>query len=164
VRPTVAAQTLDVAPTLLDLLGIEIPSAMQGRSLLPWLEGAAPEALDRPLLAHAMNRRVESLQRGRWKLVRRNPDDPALGAPSYGLFDLERDPGEVTDLWQAQPVIGIALRQELEREIARQAAATGRRPEPAPREIPPEMVEALKALGYGGDDAPGPHGAGAGRD
>jgi arylsulfatase A-like enzyme len=150
-RAAVEAQTIDLAPTLLDLLGAEIPAAMQGRSLLPWLEAAAPGAPERPIVAHAMNRKQESLQLGRWKLVRANPVHPDRGAPEYSLFDLEVDPGEITDLWQRHPVVGSALRQQLELEIARQAAATGRSAALEPEPIAPEMIEALKALGYGKD-------------
>ena len=150
-RATVEAQTVDLAPTLLDLLGGEIPAAMQGRSLLPWLAGSAPGAPERPIVAHAMNRKRESLQLGRWKLVRANPVHPDRGAPEYSLFDLEVDPGEITDLWQRHPVVGSALRQQLEFEIARQAAATGRSATLEPEPIAPEMIKALKALGYGKD-------------
>jgi arylsulfatase A-like enzyme len=151
-RIDVEAQLVDVAPTLLDLLGAEIPAAMQGRSLLPWIEGADPAALDRPVVAHAMNRKAESIQWGRWKLVRRNPMVPERGSASYALFDLERDPGELTDRWQHEPVVGAALRQLLEHEIAVRAAATGRSPKLEPEPIPPIMIEALKALGYGGEE------------
>src|SRR5947207_11472736 len=33
------ALNVDVAPTLLDLAGVLVPAAVQGRSLLPWLRG-----------------------------------------------------------------------------------------------------------------------------
>ena len=35
---------VDVAPTVLDELGIAAPSHLQGRSLTPWLDGAGPSA------------------------------------------------------------------------------------------------------------------------
>ncbi|MDK3016052.1 sulfatase-like hydrolase/transferase [Pseudodonghicola flavimaris] len=40
---TLATESTDVAPTILDLLGIDIPDTMDGRSLAPFLDGATPE-------------------------------------------------------------------------------------------------------------------------
>lgn len=37
---------LDFAPTFLEAAGIEVPSTMQGRSLLPWMRGETPEWRD----------------------------------------------------------------------------------------------------------------------
>ncbi len=38
-------RSIDLAPTLLDLLGVEKPSSWEGRSLAPWLRGATPADL-----------------------------------------------------------------------------------------------------------------------
>ena len=38
-------QNIDFAPTMLDFAGVKIPATMQGRSLRPLLEGAAPRGL-----------------------------------------------------------------------------------------------------------------------
>lgn len=151
-RTPVAAQLMDLAPTVLDLLGIEIPKAMQGRSLLPWLEVPASAGPSRPLVAHATSRRRDAYLSGRWKLIRDNPDDPAQGGTRLHLYDLERDPHEIVDRWDQEPVLGHALRQALDLEIERQAALTGRSAAVESQPLAPEMIEALKALGYGDDD------------
>ena len=49
-------------------------------------------------------------------------------------------------------MVGSALRQILEHELAVRASATGRSPRLEPEPIPPEMIEALKALGYGAEE------------
>ena len=41
-RPEPMIQNIDYAPTFLDMAGIPVPKAMQGRSLLPLLKGEAP--------------------------------------------------------------------------------------------------------------------------
>lgn len=39
----VPTESIDIAPTILDWVGQEIPNSMDGRSLLPWLSGEEPE-------------------------------------------------------------------------------------------------------------------------
>ncbi len=102
-------EAVDIAPTVLDWLGLEVPPAYDGRSLLPFLEGATPEAW-----------RSEA----HWEFDFRDPVDgraeAALGLTSDEcclnvirgrrykyvhfaalpplLFDLDEDPGEARDL------------------------------------------------------------------
>lgn len=40
-RPT---ESIDVTPTILDLLGLDVPDTMDGMSLAPWLRGEVPKA------------------------------------------------------------------------------------------------------------------------
>ena len=44
-------ELVDVAPTLLDIAGLEPPEAMRGRSLLPLLRGETARAEHRPWYA-----------------------------------------------------------------------------------------------------------------
>jgi len=102
---------VDLAPTILDWLGAEVPAAMDGRSLLPLMGGAVPEDwrdhavseldfadLEVPtpwqralgLAPEACNLTI--LREARWKLVHFNGGLPPM------LFDLAADPGEMTDL------------------------------------------------------------------
>jgi arylsulfatase A-like enzyme len=79
------ASLIDLAPTLLDLLGLEAPKAYQGASLLGSAERSALFFTDYSLpLAGA--------REGRWKVVLE------LGSWRTRLFDLERDPEERTNL------------------------------------------------------------------
>lgn len=100
-------QTIDIAPTLLALAGIEAPREFQGRSLLGLLEGS-DDAVREYLLTenlwstHFGNPRIESVQDERWKYIRyyENNNFPAsvkvrvakeLGIPVnkmlYGVHD-----------------------------------------------------------------------------
>ncbi len=102
-------EAVDVAPTILDWLGLEVPPAFDGRSLLPFLEGEAPadwraeahwefdfrDLVDgRPEAALGLTSDECSLNviRGRrYKYVH-------FAALPPLLFDLEEDPGESRNL------------------------------------------------------------------
>ena len=92
------AQMIDVLPTLLDFLGVDVDPAgrdLDGRSIADLLRGGSVSEID---LTWAYNEQ-RAVRRGRWKLVR----DPAekLGEPSSRqelLFDLETDRAEQFDV------------------------------------------------------------------
>ncbi len=85
--PTTPVENLDVTPTVLDALDIDIPAELEGRSLLPLL-GGEPWP-NRPIFALQNNYR--SVTDGRRKLI----FDLRSGART--LFDLAADPGETRD-------------------------------------------------------------------
>ncbi len=162
------ARLVDVTPTVLDLVGLDVPDGLDGSSLLPLVvreaaEGAAPasttasarpspeagDALEGPVSYaetfypkfHYGWSELVVLQTARWKLVR---------APRPELYDREADPAERVDVSSRYPRIAATLRAELEKMNVLSAA--GR--EPAPAAIDPEALERLRALGYvGGKDA-----------
>lgn len=94
-------ELLDVAPTLLEAAGLEVPSQFQGRSLKQVLAGEADgasireyviceyrDALALPNASHG-----SMYFDGRFKLVVYH--DLGIGE----LYDLQNDPGEFEDLW-----------------------------------------------------------------
>jgi arylsulfatase A-like enzyme len=85
VRVKRTASLLDLAPTLLDLLGLEAPQAYQGASLLPPADRAA-------LFFTDYSMPLAGVRDGRWKVVLE------LGSSRAKLFDLETDPEERTNL------------------------------------------------------------------
>jgi len=91
--------SIDVAPTLLTLAGIEPPSVMQGASLTSLYEGNEPgswrtEFLYEHLFPHATIPQSEGVRDTRWKYVFYPKSEP----PLEQLFDLQEDPHEVTNL------------------------------------------------------------------
>jgi len=97
-------ELVDIAPTLLEAAGIEVPGFMQGRSLLPLLGGSSDPHRFRDHVVSEFNDALGSAAipapshgtmvfDGRYKLVLHH------GTPEGELFDLERDPGEFDDLY-----------------------------------------------------------------
>ncbi len=146
------AQQIDLLPTILRLLGLEVPAAYPGRDLLA--QGTA----EAPVLAERLqpNRlRQRAVIRGDFKLIRVEPnpdpadyagrfayDDLATVGPGTHLFDLRSDPGETRNLIAERPDLAARLLALLEAHVG--AAQT---PEPS-LEVSEELEESLRALGY----------------
>lgn len=85
---------IDLAPTILDLVGLDIPAPMQGRTLRgliygkeePWRNNFFYEHL----FEHPTIPRSEGIRNERWKYVRYIDQHPA----HEELYDLENDPHE----------------------------------------------------------------------
>jgi arylsulfatase A-like enzyme len=90
---------VDVAPTVLDLVGAPIPANMRGRSLLPRITGGKAAAA-RPLFgellpATAWPHHATMMIDGNHKLIHRISDR------RWELYDLGSDPGEKKNLADA---------------------------------------------------------------
>jgi arylsulfatase A-like enzyme len=156
---------VDVAPTLLALLGLPPPGPIEGRSLLPLLqgreagprpmfsEGPVPDgSLERTARFWANERKPQSVRIGRWKYVR------VPYAQLEELYDLETDPNEERDLLLVPTPEARVRADELAAELDRRLAAA----KPLPSEYFPRrqagddpdaaarraMEERLRALGY----------------
>ncbi|MDE0042382.1 MAG: sulfatase-like hydrolase/transferase [Candidatus Poribacteria bacterium] len=109
VRSGALVELIDIVPTLLQLAGLDVPDDVQGQSLLPILTGGSAadshrdvvrceyrDALDMPGKSHA-----DMIFDGRYKLVVYH------GTGLGELFDLEEDPHEFDNLWDAAEAAGI---------------------------------------------------------
>jgi len=103
-RSEALVETIDVAPTLLEAAGLPVPESMQGRSLLPILEGRAePHRHKAQVVAefkdsiggpkHTDHTHGSMVFDGRWKSVVYH------GHRIGELYDLHQDPGEFDNLW-----------------------------------------------------------------
>jgi arylsulfatase A-like enzyme len=154
-RPRFHAQLHDLAPTILDLLGLEASPKMQGRSLLPLLATDDDHEPGRATFGRSLHRLrgpgrtlvgVDSVRFGDWKLLRHSRGKGDQLLQSFELFDLGDDPGERIDRWPTEPVVGHTLRQMLEwhdHEGPRRVVAA-----PRTAEIDAETEQALRELGY----------------
>ncbi len=131
---------VDVMPTALDLLGVPVPKAVQGKSLLPLARG---ESLGLLAVSESWYPRyhygwseLKALRDGRYKLI---------DAPRRELYDLARDGGELADGAAADPARSDALAKALRDTLAGLTSASAAK---GPQSIDPEAEERLQALGY----------------
>ncbi len=85
---------IDLAPTILDMMGVEPPAELVGKSLLPELSGAEPddrEPIMMELPADTYNPPTRAIIAGDFKLI----EDPGK---KYKLYNLVDDPGEKKNL------------------------------------------------------------------
>ncbi|MCZ6783310.1 MAG: sulfatase [Proteobacteria bacterium] len=155
-RISAMARQVDVAPTILDVIGAELPAGVQGRSLLPLMQGdgrAGGDAWVDRSIAHLdfLGNAAVSLVDGSWKLIQRG-GDPA-GSPE--LYDRARDPLEQRDLAAEEPALVRSLAKALHE--AETSAGDGLAPSPVDPAAVERISEELRALGY---LSPGSGGAG----
>jgi len=134
---------VDVAPTVLELLGERPLQAPHARSLLPLIEGR-PAGPPPPAYAETLLPKfymnwapLRALRDGRYKLI---------DAPRPELYDLQADPGESRNLYAERTQTAQALRQGLERLAAAGDAMSL-------QTLDREAMEKLAALGYIGAGA-----------
>lgn len=84
------AYLFDIYPTLCDVVGAPKPEPLEGKSLLPVIQGKSKAVRDTVMLGYRDVQRAVRL--GRWKLIRYPQIDRTQ------LFDLQRDPNEIHDL------------------------------------------------------------------
>ena len=89
---------IDLAPTMLSLAGVEIPTSMQGRDVSPLVRGESPawrkEWFYEHLFEHATIPKVEGVRGERWKYTGYVEADPVYEE----LYDLAGDSGEDRNL------------------------------------------------------------------
>jgi arylsulfatase A-like enzyme len=130
-------QLVDVMPTVLDYLGIELPGASQGRSLWPVIEGS--ESSGRRIYARNIDATQYAIVEGNWKLVY-EPESRATR-----LFDLTADPAETQERNDDEKTAELLTNLLEWIETAREMGQVVRS---ETVEIDEDTREALKALGY----------------
>ena len=100
---------LDIYPTLGELIGMDLPDSVEGRSLVPALK--SPKEKIRKSLFFAYERFQRSVRDDRFKLI----EYVVEGERHTQLFDLQKDPAETTNLANQEVYAGTVneLRQEL---------------------------------------------------
>jgi tetratricopeptide (TPR) repeat protein len=140
---------IDIVPTIVSLVGAEVPKEVQGVDLSPWLAGRGAGGGARPLYAETVtpthyygaNSLLGVIVDG-WKYIETTRPE---------LYDLRNDPAEANNLLEREPNRADALGRSLVAILA----AAGRAPGPAPERaaLDEESRQRLAALGYLGRSA-----------
>lgn len=105
---------VDLPPTLLDAAGIEIPSQMQGRSIMPLVRREAADWPQEVLIQISESQVGRAIRTERWKYAVEAPDLSgweSSHADQYIetlLYDLHADPYELTNLVGAEAFRDVA--------------------------------------------------------
>ncbi|HEX2253380.1 MAG TPA: sulfatase [Thermoanaerobaculia bacterium] len=146
-------ELIDVAPTVLDLLGLPPAAESHGVSLVPYLERpGAGGGTGRPQFTEYGETGIRTVRAGTWKLIA-NPENhqpyciPGAPAGHYPLqpvelYDLAADPGEQHDLAADHPVRVRELTGLADRRFS------GLRRRAETQEVDAELRKELEALGY----------------
>jgi arylsulfatase A-like enzyme len=131
------AGLIDVAPTILDALHLPPQPSFEGTSLMKFDEPPAHAVSSESVYARDQFHwaPVRTLRIGQWKFI---------AAPREELYDLERDPRELSNLLRTNSAEATTLRAELSKLLARYAPAAK---EPA-RDASSGTKTALQSLGY----------------
>ena len=112
------ALNIDLAPTILELAGLPVPAAIQGRSLRPLFDGATPADWRTSFFYEYFK---EDGFKSPTVLATRTTDAKLIHYPGHPewseLFDLKADPFETRNLYQDSA--GTALRGKLQAEHER---------------------------------------------
>lgn len=131
---------IDIAPTVLEWVGLEAPAQFQGRSLIDLMAGA--EQPERALISHVQNPTFEStaLYKGDYKYIRTE----GFHEKQY-LFELSADPREKNNLATERPEIMAELEADL---LAFTQHFENTQLKRKTIELTEEQKKRLRALGY----------------
>jgi len=114
-------QHQDIMPTVLSLMGLDVPDRCLGRNVWPQTQGQgnAPEYVVTAFGNHA------SIRTHKWNYVQPWKKGRRGGSGRYELYDLEADPQELTNVLDQHPDVGRELAAQLAEHLRRFQPLTG---------------------------------------
>ena len=135
------AQHIDVAPTILDYLGMEKPKHLEGTSLLPAIFLEQENRQTRRIFSYV----ADGFEAGAsvidfpWKFIWNS-----VSGPNEQLFNMETDPREKADLSSEYPLRAKYLKAM----IKAHALASSTALDPGEADMDEELLRKLKSMGY----------------
>jgi arylsulfatase A-like enzyme len=137
-------QVLDIAPTILSILGAPPNSQFEGIALTGLMRGEKDATLlSRSLYCVGQAPQWKGMVKGDWYLFNDGGET--------GLFSLVRDPGQRRDLAPQREDVVAAMSDELARYTSERESlgiSLAADSEASPLPVDPQTIQQLKALGY----------------
>lgn len=141
--------TVDIAPTILAMLGADEPAGIQGVSLAPLIDGRTGD-LNIAAYGETLSPRhafgyaaLRTIRADGWKYIH---------APTPELYDLRRDPGEMRNIAAEHPDRVAKMREQLATLITESSTIVADAERAA--QLDAEATRKLAALGYVGGYTP----------
>lgn len=130
---------VDLAPSLLEWAGLEIPETFQGASFAPLAEGrlSTPRYAFSADGTQAARPTHVSIRGSGWHLIYNKSHGESR------LYDLKSDPDEAKDVQEKRPDVALDLTQRLMRHLRETRSSGGRR-----EQLSPELLKELRERGY----------------
>lgn len=131
---------IDLAPTLCELVGVPTPRQFAGKAIPSAYARFNPKNNRRIYLENFLDDNCkQGVRTGNWKIIRNCAAQP----PSFELYHLKRDPKEIKNLYRRNKEKAKIMTERLNEVYA--SLPTAQQPN---RELPQELEEQLKGLGY----------------
>src|SRR5216683_790070 len=134
----------DIMPTVLQILKVDTPSQVQGRNLLPLMDGKKSNESG-SLYAETFLPRLHF----NWSELRgvETGNYHFIDAPKPELYDLSKDPGETQNLLPQKKAVGEEMQAKLAALIREYSSGQELAQKTG---LDPALMERLKSLGYAG--------------
>lgn len=135
-------RTIDIFPTLLEMIGLEVPPATHGKSLLPLIFNPG-KGKDRPAYSEAMAPQLQYNWAALYGL--RIPPYQYIDAPKPEFYNIIKDPKELNNIIKPNWILAKRYREKLYKlieETSRNAIKT------VIADVDSETMKKLATLGY----------------
>lgn len=144
VRKRVASlvRTVDILPTILDVLSMDASEGFDGNSFLSVLLGIEESE---PRIAYLDASYLRGVRTEKWKLIENEKEN------SLELYDLQKDPGETRNLLETEKEAADFMRKKMQYFIEKIESEKSKRNyamAETNREVEEETIRRLKSLGY----------------
>ncbi|MGJ8672680.1 sulfatase family protein [Rubritalea sp.] len=126
----------DLFASCAELLGAELPAnaAEDSVSIVPALSGEPIQSSRKGVIHHSISGHF-AYRQGKWKLLLargsggwtapKEAEAKKAGVPIAQLYDLEKDPGETTNLYESHPEVAARLLAQLEADVSNGRSTDG---------------------------------------
>ncbi len=125
VRVPDICQTKDIAPSILELMGVDTGIEFDGRSLVDRMRGGELEQESQMYITECTWMRKHGWRTPEWKLIHALEPDLHY-KPEVELYNLIADPAEETNVAESEPQVVEFLEQRMQAHISKREQQTGR--------------------------------------